>query len=136
MNLVATLAAGSIKDIGSFLFPVWGKTASQIHGRKYTLDEIENDRLQALGGRPHDRLRVALVPVARARAHHAGLDSQLDAAFARFVADPAPRLRSRASRRERVLRLSASSSGSPRTSTSTGGAGDVSQYASARTATC
>jgi Protein of unknown function, DUF547 len=82
----------SIKDLGSFLFPVWGKTAGQIHGVGYTLDEIENRQLRPLGD---PRIHAAIVCASRscpslAREPYSAeqIDAQLDAAFARFVADP------------------------------------------------
>ena len=93
MDLVAThWPVESIKDIGSFLFPVWGKTAGQIHGVGYTLDEIENGKLRPLGD---PRIHAAIVCASRscpslAREPYtaAAIDRDLDAAFARFVADP------------------------------------------------
>jgi hypothetical protein len=93
IDLVAThWPVESIKDIGSFLFPVWGKTAGQIHGVAYTLDEIENEKLRPLGD---PRIHAAIVCASRscpslAREPYtaAGIDTELDAAFARFVADP------------------------------------------------
>src|SRR4030095_11676237 len=39
----------SIKDIGSFLSPVWDRTAGQIFGETYTLDQIEDGKLRAPG---------------------------------------------------------------------------------------
>jgi len=39
----------SIRDIGSFLWPVWKKEAGRIGGRGYSLDEIEHDILRPMG---------------------------------------------------------------------------------------
>lgn len=82
----------SIKDIGSFLFPVWDRTAGQIFGETYTLDQIEHEKLRALGD---PRIHAAIVcasiscpSLAREPYTAAAIDAQLDAAFARFVANP------------------------------------------------
>jgi len=82
----------SIRDIGSLLFPVWGKTAAEISGRSYSLDQIEDEQLRTLGD---PRIHVAIVcastscpTLAREPYVVATLDAQLDAAFARFVANP------------------------------------------------
>lgn len=82
----------SIKDIGSFLFPVWGRTAGQIHGVGYTLGEIEDGRLRPLGDA---RIHAAIVCASRscpslAREPYSAerIDAELDEAFARFVGDP------------------------------------------------
>jgi hypothetical protein len=93
IDLVAThWPVDSIKDIGSFLFPVWGRTAGQIHGVKYTLDEIEQGKLRPLGD---PRIHAAIVcasascPSLDREPYTAEkVDAELDAAFARFVADP------------------------------------------------
>jgi hypothetical protein len=92
IDLVAThWPVASIKDIGSFLFPVWTKTAGQIHGKPYTLDEIENQELRPLGD---PRIHAAIVcaslscpALAREPYRAADVDAQLDQAFARFVAN-------------------------------------------------
>jgi len=82
----------SIKDIGSLLFPVWDKTAGQIFGETYTLDQIEHEKLRPLGD---PRIHAAIVcasiscpSLAREPYTAAAIDAQLDAAFARFVANP------------------------------------------------
>ena len=93
IDLVAThWPVESIKDIGSFLFPVWGRKAGQIHGVAYTLGEIENDKLRPMGD---PRIHAAIVCASRscpslAREPYTAenIDAQLDAAFTRFVADP------------------------------------------------
>jgi hypothetical protein len=82
----------SIKDVGSFLFPVWTKTAGQIHGKPYTLDQIENQELRPLGDpRIHAAIVCASVScpaLAREPYMAAQIDVELDGAFARFVANP------------------------------------------------
>jgi len=93
IDLVAThWPLESIKDIGSFLFPVWGRKAGQIHGVAYTLAQIENDKLRPLGD---PRIHAAIVcastscpSLAREPYRAEAVDAELDAAFARFVADP------------------------------------------------
>lgn len=82
----------SIRDIGSFLFPVWDKPAGDVFGRTYTLDQIEDGQLRALGD---PRVHAAIVcastscpSLARAPYAVATIDAQLDAAFGAFVADP------------------------------------------------
>ncbi len=82
----------SIKDIGSFLFPVWDKPAGEISGRTFSLDEIEDRELRALGD---PRVHAAIVcastscpSLARAPYRVATVDAQLEAAFATFVASP------------------------------------------------
>lgn len=92
MDVVAThWPVSSIKDVGSFLFPVWTKTAGQIHGKPYTLDQIENDELRPLGD---PRIHAAIVcaslscpALAREPFMAAQIDAELDQAFARFVAN-------------------------------------------------
>ena len=93
IDLVAThWPVESIVDIVSFLFPVWGKTAGQIHGVGYTLDQIENDMLRPLGD---PRIHAAIVCASRscpslAREPYTAekIDAELDDAFTLFVADP------------------------------------------------
>lgn len=82
----------SIKDIGSLLFPVWDKTAGDVFGSTYTLDQIENEKIRPLGD---PRIHAAIVcasiscpSLAREPFVSAQIDAQLDAAFARFVANP------------------------------------------------
>ncbi len=92
IDLVAThWPLASINDIGSFLFPVWTKTAGQIHGKPYTLEQVENQELRALGD---PRIHAAIVcaslscpALAREPYMAAGIDAQLDRTFARFVAN-------------------------------------------------
>lgn len=72
----------SIKDIGSFLRPVWKRPAGAIGGATVTLDEIEHEILRPLG---EPRMHFAIVcaslscPDLRAEAYRtASLSSQLD----------------------------------------------------------
>ena len=93
MDLVAKhWPVNGIKDIGSLLFPVWDKTAGEIFGRTYSLDQIENEQIRPLGD---PRIHAAIVcasiscpSLAREPYLGATIDAQLDAAFARFVANP------------------------------------------------
>ena len=93
IDLVAThWPVESIEDIGSFLFPVWGRKAGSIHGVPYTLRQIEDDKLRPLGD---PRIHAAIVcastscpSLAREPYTAANVDAELDTAFARFVGDP------------------------------------------------
>lgn len=92
MDVVAShWPVSSIKDAGSLLFPVWTETAGQIHGKRYTLDQIENQELRPLGD---PRIHAAIVcasascpTLSREPFTAARIDAELDAAFARFVAN-------------------------------------------------
>jgi hypothetical protein len=81
----------SIRDIGSFLRPVWRCEAGRVGGRAYSLDEIENRILRPLGDpRVHMAIVCASVScpsLAREPYVAARIDAQLDAAAARFVAN-------------------------------------------------
>ena len=48
----------SIKDIGSFLKPVWKKEAGNIGGKQFSLDEIEHEVLRPMGD---PRIHMAIV---------------------------------------------------------------------------
>ena len=92
IDLVAThWPVASIRDIGSFFFPVWTKTAGQIHGKPYTLRQVEDQELRALGDpRIHAAIVCASVScpaLAREPYQAADIDAELDRAFARFVAN-------------------------------------------------
>jgi hypothetical protein len=84
----------SIRDAGSFLWPVWKKTAGLVGGNAYSLDEIEHDILR---GRFHDpRVHFAIVcasvscPDLRVEPYDAAsLDAQLEDAARAFLANPA-----------------------------------------------
>jgi hypothetical protein len=98
----------SIRDIGSLLRPVWKHEAGRVGGRGVTLDEIEHGILRPLGD---PRIHVAIVcastscpALAREPYRAAAIDSQLDAAAARFVADRAKGVRVEG-RRVRLSRI-------------------------------
>jgi hypothetical protein len=103
------LPIASIRDIGSFLRPVWKHEAGRIGGRAYTLDEIEHQILRPLGEpRVHAAIVCASVScpsLARTPYRTPQLDVQLDAALARWLADP--RKGSRLDPAAGVLQLSA-----------------------------
>ncbi len=48
----------SIKDVGSFFSPVWGKTAGSIGGKQVSLDTIENDIIRPMN---EPRIHLAIV---------------------------------------------------------------------------
>ena len=48
----------SIKDIGSFFRPVWGKQAGSIGGQTVSLDDIENNHIRPMG---EPRIHLAIV---------------------------------------------------------------------------
>jgi hypothetical protein len=48
----------SIKDVGSMINPVWGKSAGDIDGKTVSLDEIENNILRTMG---EPRIHFAIV---------------------------------------------------------------------------
>jgi hypothetical protein len=82
----------SIRDIGSFLRPVWKHEAGRIGGRAYSLDEIEHQILRPLG---EPRIHAAIVcasvscpSLARTPYRAAELDAQLDASLGRWLANP------------------------------------------------
>jgi hypothetical protein len=109
IDLVArNLPIESIRDIGSFLRPVWKHEAGRIQGRAYTLDEIEHQILRPLG---EPRIHAAIVcasvscpSLARTPYRASQLEGQLDAALAKWLANP--RKGSRLDPRAGVLRLS------------------------------
>ena len=82
----------SIKDVGSFLRPVWKKDAGIIGGKPVSLDEIENDVLRPMG---EPRIHMAIVcasiscPDLRAEPYTAEkLDEQLDDQAKKFLSNP------------------------------------------------
>lgn len=82
----------SIKDVGSFLRPVWKKEAGTIGGKTVSLDEIENEVLRPMG---EPRIHVAIVcasiscPDLRAEPYTAEkLDEQLDDQARKFLSNP------------------------------------------------
>ena len=92
LDLVAAhWPVASIVDIGTAQRPVWGRTAGVVHGFDVTLDQIEHEELRPLGD---PRIHAAIVCASRscpslAREPYtaAGIDAELDRAFAGFVAD-------------------------------------------------
>ena len=81
----------SIKDLGSFLWPVWKLDAGEIAGRSYSLGEIEHEILRPMG---EPRIHAAIVcastscPSLRREPFRASaIDAQLDEVFQGFVAD-------------------------------------------------
>lgn len=82
----------SIKDIGSFWNPVWKLEAGALGGKAYTLDQIEHEILRPMGEpRAHAAIVCASVscpPLTRAPFEASKLESQLDAAVARWLSNP------------------------------------------------
>jgi hypothetical protein len=84
IDLVVTHAPReSITDIGSFFSPVWKKTAGNIGGKPYSLDDIEHEIVRPMG---EPRTHVALIcaslscpPLLREPWRGENLDAQLDA---------------------------------------------------------
>ncbi len=92
----------SIRDVGSFLFPVWDREAGRIHGRAYALGEIEHEILRPLGD---PRIHAAIVcastscPSLRREPFTAQrLDAQLDDSLRAFLADTRKGVRAEARR--------------------------------------
>jgi hypothetical protein len=86
-----------IREIGSFLSPVWKKPAGTIGGRSYSLDAIEHEILRPLG---EPRIHGAIVcaslscpPLRREPYRAAELEAQLDDNVRRWLADPRKGLR-------------------------------------------
>lgn len=84
--------AGSIRDFGNLLRPVWKKKAGRVGERDVTLDEIEHGILRPLG---EPRIHFAIVcastscPSLRREPFRAGdLERQLDEQTRAFLADP------------------------------------------------
>lgn len=83
----------SIKDVGSFISPVWERPAGQLGGQAVTLDELEHRVLHPIG---EPRIHFAIVcasvscPDLRAEPYTAGrLDAQLDNQVRLFLGNPA-----------------------------------------------
>lgn len=81
----------SIKDIGSWFSPVWGKDAGKINGKNITLDKIEHKILRKMG---EPRIHFAIVcaslscPDLRKEAYTTEkLDEQLDDQARNFLAN-------------------------------------------------
>ncbi len=98
----------SIRSIGGFLSPVWKKEAGEIHGRVYTLHEIEHEILRPMGEpRVHGAIVCASLscpPLRREPYRGERIDVQLDDNLRRWLADP--RKGARLDREARILHLS------------------------------
>lgn len=91
-TVVRSYPVESIRDIGSFLRPVWKRTAGAIGGRDVSLGEIEHEILRPLG---EPRIHAAIVcastscPSLRREPYRAErLDAQLADALRRFLVNP------------------------------------------------
>ncbi|MGE0483879.1 MAG: DUF547 domain-containing protein [Gammaproteobacteria bacterium] len=91
------LPLDSIKDVGSFISPVWKKPAGKLGGADVSLDDIEHGRLRKMG---EPRIHMAIVcasvscPDLRTEAYRATrLETQLDDQAKAFLANPAKGLR-------------------------------------------
>jgi len=80
----------SIRDIGSFFFPVWNVEVATIEGRTLSLGEIEHEILRKMG---EPRIHAAIVcastscpPLARTPFTPARLGADLDAAMRQWLA--------------------------------------------------
>lgn len=87
----------SIKDVGSMISPVWGKSAGDIDGKTVSLDEIENKILRTLG---EPRIHFAIVcasvscPDLRDTPYTASkLNAQLDEQVRQFLSNTEKGLR-------------------------------------------
>lgn len=82
----------SIRDVGSWLRPVWKRDAGVVAGQMRTLDEIEHEILRSMGdARIHAAVVCASVscPPLRAEAYTGeDLDEQLDHQMRRWLANP------------------------------------------------
>jgi hypothetical protein len=82
----------SIRDIGSLFSPVWKKPAGFIDGESYSLDDIEHGIVRPMGDpRAHAAVICASTscPALRREAFRAAkLDTQLDDAMQKWMADP------------------------------------------------
>jgi len=81
----------SIKDVGSLISPVWGKSAGSIDGETVSLDDIENKILRPLG---EPRIHFAIVcasvscPDLRNTPYTASnLNAQLDEQIQQFLSN-------------------------------------------------
>jgi hypothetical protein len=83
----------SIRDIGSFLFPVWNRDVATIEGRSVSLGEIEHEILRPMG---EPRIHAAIVcastscpPLARTPFRAERIDADLDEAMRRWLSSEA-----------------------------------------------
>lgn len=90
--IVKTGETESIRNQGSLLKNVWKSHTWKIHGKQYTLDEIEHSILRPMGDpRIHVAINCASLscPDLRAEPYDAAkLETQLDAQTNLFLADP------------------------------------------------
>ena len=90
--VVRSYPVESIRDVGSFLRPVWKRPAGTVGGRVVTLHEIEHEILRPLGDpRIHGAIVCASLscpPLLRAPYRAERLDGQLEAIWRRWLADP------------------------------------------------
>ena len=94
----------SIRDVGSFLFPVWKREIATIEGAPVTLHEIEHEILRKMD---EPRIHGAIVcastscpSLAREPYEAARIDAQLDATMRRWMASPKKGLRVDRARRQ------------------------------------
>ena len=82
----------SIRDIGSFFWPVWKREAGRIAGRGYSLDEIEHEILRPMKDpRIHGAIVCAAIScpnLARSPYRASSLDAQLAASIRAWLARP------------------------------------------------
>jgi len=82
----------SIRDIGSFLFPVWNVEVATIEGKAISLGEIEHEILRAMDDpRIHGAIVCASTscpPLARTPFRAETIDADLDAAMRRWLSIP------------------------------------------------
>jgi hypothetical protein len=100
----------SIRDVGSLFRPVWKREAGRIHGRPYSLDEIEHEILRALGEpRVHAGIVCASVSCPALRREPwtaAHLEAQFDDTLRRWLSNPEKGLAvDRAGNRVRLSRI-------------------------------
>ena len=98
----------SIRDIGSFFWPVWKREAGRIGGKGYSLDEIEHEILRPMKDpRIHGAIVCAAIScpnLARSPYRADLLDAQLDASLRGWLARPEKGFF--ANRPEKKIRLS------------------------------
>ena len=82
----------SIRDIGSFLFPVWNLDVATIEGQEVSLGEIEHEILREMDDpRIHGAIVCASTscpPLARTPFRAESIDADLDAAMRRWLSIP------------------------------------------------
>lgn len=96
-TVVHSYPIDSIRDVGSFLRPVWKRRAGVVAGRTVSLDEIEHAILRPLGdARMHAAIVCASTSCPSLRREPftaAHLDAELDGAMRRWLASPTKGLR-------------------------------------------